>query len=264
MRVAVAQLPAMRDSTDKVFTTDNAVIMLDATTADVPAAVPADAYADRLGRALRDALNAAPDDDLHDILADAIGRTATDLRLTPGQSPSSAVSIVRETDDRLDVLVLGGNTVVLPDEVITDDRLTALDLAADRTYRERLAAGAGYDDEHRALLAELHTQQAERRNRDDGFWIAEADPGAAEHAVHSSRSLVDARWAVLATTGAYETLYHLGLDDWRNLLEADPTELNTLLHDCETWEAHADPDAAELPRAERHADKSIAVVSFAR
>ncbi|MDR7302238.1 hypothetical protein [Haloactinomyces albus] len=40
------------------------------------------------------------------------------------------------------------------------------DLPERRTYRQRLAAGSGYGDEHRILLHELLNRQAEQRNRD--------------------------------------------------------------------------------------------------
>ncbi|WP_199429156.1 hypothetical protein [Qaidamihabitans albus] len=260
MRVSAAQLPGIDNSDDKVFTTEDAVIMLDGASAFVPVPVAASTYADRLGRHLRDALNAAPDGDLRTILADTIERTTRDLGLAPGKSPSSAVTIVRELGDQFELLVLGDNLIVLPDEVLTDDRMDRLDLVPRRTYRARLAAGTGYDDEHKALLRELQSQQAERRNQPGGYWIAETDPTAADHAIVTTRPTESAPWVVLATDGAYNTMDYLGLNDWPGLRGADPNELRTMLHQCETWEAHADPDAQELPRAKRHDDKSVAVL----
>ncbi|GAB3480779.1 hypothetical protein [Amycolatopsis cihanbeyliensis] len=262
MRVSAAQLPAAADSDDRVFTTENAVIMLDGATAFLPVPVAAGTYADRLGRHLRDALNAAPDGDLREVLAGAIERTAHALEISPGASPSSTVTIARELEHTVDILVLGDNLVMLPDETLTDDRMDRLDLAPRRKYRERLAAGSGYDDEHLALLGELQIRQAECRNQPGGYWIAEADPASAEHALVTTRTPGSTPWAVLATDGAYTTMDYLGLDDWPTMPTADANDLGALLHHCEAWEAHADPDAQELPRAKRHDDKSLAVVAF--
>ncbi|WP_116050025.1 hypothetical protein [Amycolatopsis palatopharyngis] len=71
MRVANAQLPPIQDSDDKIFTTPHAVIMLDGASAFVPVPVPANTYADRLGKHLRDSLQAWPDADLRATLAGA-------------------------------------------------------------------------------------------------------------------------------------------------------------------------------------------------
>lgn len=262
MRVATAQLPPIHDSDDKIFTTRQAVIMLDGASAFVPVPVPASTYAERLGRHIRDTLHAWPDADLRATLAGAIHTTARELDLKPGESPSSTVTIARELDGQLDLLVLGDNLVVLPDETITDDRMDQLDLAPRRKYRERLAAGAGYDDEHRAILRELQTQQAQHRNRDGGYWIAEATPDAADHAITAQRPLDGIPWVVLATDGAYNTMQHLGYTDWPSITEASADELSVLLDRCQKWEAEDDPSAAQLPRAKRHDDKSLAGVQF--
>jgi hypothetical protein len=262
MRVATAQLPPIQDSDDKVFTTRHAVIMLDGASAFIPVPVPAKTYADRLGRHIRDSLHAWPDADLRATLAGAIHTTARQLNLNPGESPSSTVTIARELDGWLDLLVLGDNLVVLPDETITDERMDQLDLAPHRKYRERLAAGAGYDDEHRAILRELQTQRAQRRNREGGYWIAEADPDAACHAITTQRPISETPWAVLATDGAYNTMQHLGRNDWPTLVGANAEQLDAELARCQDWEVTGDPDASELPRAKRHDDKSLAAITF--
>jgi hypothetical protein len=262
MRVPTAQLPAMDRSDDKVFTTNDAVVMLDGASAFVPVPVPASVYADQLGRYLRDALNAAPDGELRAILADGIGRTARNLGVAPGNSPSSTVTIARQDGDHVDILMLGDNVVVLPDQVLTDDRLDRLDLAPRRRYRERLAAGEGYDDAHRALVVELQTRQAELRNRPHGYWIAEAEPEAAEHALLTRRPLTETPWAVLATDGAYNTMDYLGLDDWAELAAGEADRLADVLRQCDAWEAQADPDGHALPRSKRHDDKTLAAVTF--
>ena len=264
MRVTTAQLPPMEESADKIFVTPNAVIMLDGASAFVPVPVSASVYADDLGRRIAQALTAAPDADLAGLLADAIKATADHLDLTPGESPSSTVTIAREHAGQLDLLVLGDNTVILPGEIITDDRIDRLDLEPRRKYRERLAAGSGFDDEHRALLRELQTQQAQHRNQPGGYWIAETDLAAAHRAIAVSRATVATGWVFLATDGAYNTMKHLGLTTWSDFCTMNSGELHALMQYCQGWERDSDPLASRLPRAKCHDDKSLAAVLFPR
>lgn len=107
--------------------------------------------------------------------------------LTPGSSPSSTVTIARWTDDAVEVLVLGDSpVVVLLDsgrvDCVRDDRLTCVASDLRARYRDRLAAGSGYDDEHRAIVRQLVVEERQRRNGADEYWITEAVPEAAHHA----------------------------------------------------------------------------------
>jgi hypothetical protein len=260
MRVTTAQLPEAADSDDKVFTTPNAVIMLDGASAFLPVPVTAGAYAECLGGHLRDGLTEQPARDLKELLAAAIDDCAAELSLTPGKSPSSTVTIVRQEHDALDILVLGDNFVTLPEETITDDRTDQLNLAARRTYRDRLAAGSGYDDEHRTTLRELQIEQAKWRNREGGYWIAEAEPTAAEHALVYRRSITTAPWAVLATDGAYNTMQHLAITQWPVIAQAGSAQLAAIVHRCQRWETDTDPAGRRFPRAKVHDDKTLVAV----
>jgi hypothetical protein len=262
MRTVTAQLPGPEHSDDRIFVTDHAVVMLDGASAFVPVPVPAAVYADTLGRHITAYLSTEPYRDLRAILATAIQRTAQNLKLTPGHSPSSTVTIVRVHEDQLDGLVLGDSLLALPGEEINDNRLDRLDLAPRRRYRERLASGDGYDATHRALLRQLQEQQAQVRNKAGGYWIAEADPAAAHHALVLERSLMHTPWAALATDGAYETMRHLGLANWASLVGMTRPDLTETLRRCDAWERKVDPDGQKLPRAKRHDDKALAVIIF--
>lgn len=260
MRVTTAQNPEFTRSADKVFTTDNAVIVLDGASAFVPVPVSAQDYAERLGQHITDSLTAQPAADLADIVASAIGHIARELGLSPGHSPSSTVTILRQRSDHVDTLALGDSVIVLPFGVISDGRIDDLRLPERDEYRQRLASGHGYDERHAELLRELQTEQAERRNVEGGYWIAEADPNAAHHALHDTHAVADVPWAVLATDGAYNTMTHLGIDDWPSIANADDGHLAELLEHCQTWEHADDPQGQQLPRAKRHDDKAIAAV----
>lgn len=264
MKLSTAQLPDREHSDDKVFATANAVVVLDGASAFRPIQVPASTYAERLGKHIHDLLASTPEADLRKVLREAIANTVDDLGLRAGHSPSSTVAMARLNGDQVDALVLGDTPIVLPSGVFVDERLDALDLKPRRQYRERLAAGSGYDEEHRRTLQELQNQQVTRRNREGGYWIAEADPDAALHAVTAEYRVEDAPWAVLATDGAFNTIEHLALNDWPKIVRCNRTQLADLLQQCHNWEAEHDPDGREFPRSKRHDDKAIATVQWTR
>lgn len=262
MRVETAMLPDARSSQDRIFVTSSAVVMLDGATAFVPVPVTPDQYVDALGGHLVQTLTAQPAIPLTAALADAIEQTAQDLELQPGRSPSSTVAIVRQCGESVDYLVLGDTQIVTPAAKYVDDRIAEVATPARARYRERLAHGGGYDQRHRDLLRDLQADQAEYRNRDEGYWIAEADPSAAARTVTGAFTISSSRWAVLATDGAYRPMVHLGRDDWESVAFRDSDELSHLLAYLDDWEANVDPDGTALQRAKRHDDKSIAAIRF--
>jgi hypothetical protein len=71
-----------------------------------------------------------------------------------------------------------------------------------------------------------------------------------------------APWAVIATDGAYELMTQLGINDWGKITAASREDLERLLRQCQDWEDLEDPTGQRLPRAKKHDDKSLAVVTF--
>ncbi|MBF6213930.1 protein phosphatase 2C domain-containing protein [Nocardia puris] len=261
MIVHSALLPA-QSGEDHIVTSEHAVIVLDGATAHAPETPKARTYVETLSHELSDRIG--PDNDLREALAEAIEATATQLDLTAGRAPSSTVAIVRTRQNVIDLLVLGDSAVVIgtrdgTQHIHTDDRLDRLGLAEADHYRQRLTTGAGYDDEHRRLLQDLQRAESHHRNRPAGFWIAEADPTAAEHALTVSYPRTDVAWALLATDGAFDVLPAVGLD-WQSISQDDSTGLSHLLRQCTDWEATTDPNGLRLPRAKRHDDKAIAIL----
>jgi hypothetical protein len=88
--------------------------MLDGASAFVPVAVSVSTYAGHLGEKIRDHLTKRPDVDLTEALRTGIDSTAHELALTPGESPSSTVTIARQLGDHVDLLVLGDSMAVFP------------------------------------------------------------------------------------------------------------------------------------------------------
>jgi hypothetical protein len=247
-----------------VIVTHGAVIALDGASAFGPAAVSPAAYADRLGTEIATAVTASPAGPLPEILATAIIATASALSMPDDDGPSSTVAIARVNDTAADLLLLGDSCIVYRSAgtttVLTDDRLGQLGLSQSRLYRERLAAGSGYDPAHAELLRELQAGQRARRNVPGGYWIASADPEAARQAITVTLPVTSLEWIILATDGAAGTIRRLGLDDWDAIARTDQAGLSAILEHCREWEENTDPDGSQFPRAKRHDDKAIAAI----
>lgn len=261
MNIAVSVLPA-RTNEDRALIFDAGVVVLDGATSHGPDVPPASEYVDVLGAELITRLNQHSDPT--SALAEAISSTAQALDLRPAASPSSTVAVVQLSEDTVRVLVLGDTTAVIgyadgTHEVQTDDRLNELAIPQADEYRRRLAGGTGYDESHRGLLGELQRAQRACRNREDGYWIAEADPTAARHARIFDFPRAALAWVIIATDGARDTIDALGIP-WTEVAARSQADLDALLALCHAWEADSDPDGRQLPRAKRHDDKTLAVV----
>lgn len=262
MKVTTAQHP-MGDDRISVLTGDGdkaaAVVVMDGASSFVPVPVPAGVYVDVLSYFVGVYLDPAAD--LRSVLRQAIAATAKDLDLIPGRSPSSTVTIIRQAGSDVECLTLGDNLVVFPDRQVIDDRMEQFGQQHRSRYQQRLREGHGYDEAHAQFLAQLQAEQIEHRNQPGGYWIAEATPEAADHAIVITKPAEAASWAVIATDGAYEPMSHLGSNDWGTLAGANRVDLERLKH-CQDWEDHQDPNGQLLPRAKVHDDKSVAALTF--
>ncbi|MEU7634340.1 protein phosphatase 2C domain-containing protein [Nocardia sp. NPDC049220] len=261
MKVATAQLDGP-NAEDRVVATATGLIVLDGATAHESGTPPATNYVDHLGRELAQRL----DDDvpLSDVLRASISATAQSLDLRPGQSPSSTVVLLRGAQDGVDVLVLGDSAAVVglrdgSQVSILDDRIDRLSIPEATEYRARLARGTGFDTRHRELLERVQRQERVRRNRTGGFWIAEADPDAADHAIINTYPREIFAWAVAATDGAFDPLTALGIS-WCDIAAHTSEQLQQDLHQCSYWERTVDPKGQARPRSKRHDDKTLAVL----
>lgn len=264
MQVHTAQLAGGDNNADRVFVTDNAVIVLDGATAFEPIDVDSGTYAETLGARIANLLDESPDVGLLQAVAEAIRYTAATLRLHGDASPSSTVSILRARRGAVDLYALGDSPIYYgigrATHRFADDRLAALPLAERTQYIEALRSGAGYGDEHRATLSRLQQAQRVQRNKARGYWIAETDPVAADHALTAEVPIGRITWAVLATDGAADSIEHHATLEWPDVAQLDSAPLTRLLHRLHMWENTDDPDGRLRPRAKRHDDKTLAVV----
>ncbi|MHC1563434.1 PP2C family serine/threonine-protein phosphatase [Actinomycetospora sp. C-140] len=261
LHVISAELPAGdAPNEDRVRVGTNAVVVLDGASGSDTRVTVAD-YVDHLAGALIDVLDAEPDVPLPHALADAIRSTVAALRLMPGESPSSTVSIARRRGDEVHLLVLGDSPIYLgPDgDLFTDDRLARLDLPSRTKAYKRLRQGAGYDEAHRELVRAVRAEQLPLLNEPGGYWIAEARPEAGHESV--TRTVpADLPWLVMLTDGVDKPLRHLGIpiDD---VAQRTRVQLEDLLRELHEWEEDKDPAALELPRFKQHDDKTAVVVT---
>jgi hypothetical protein len=244
---------------DRAIIAAHVAAVLDGASSFDPDVPTAGDYVDELAANLANALEC--DRDLACILADAIDSTADALRLLPGSSPSSTVAMARVSPNVVELLALGDSTAVVGTRDgavhrITDNRLDSIAQELRAAYHARLRAGAGYDDEHSRVLAEVQRAQREARNREGGYWIAEAAGVAARHAVTATFPRGSVQWIALATDGAQRVIDYLG-QSWRDVARMGPAELADLLRDLHDWEERVDPSGKLLPRAKRHDDKLI-------
>jgi hypothetical protein len=270
-RVEVAEQPgvgldgAARPSEDVVVVLPHAVIVLDGATTLRPDLPSGGWYAAELAGALAGRLTGAPDADLADLLAASIRALARENRLTPGASPSSTVALLRWTHHRLDALVLGDTPVVAfgarGPEVLEDNRLANVPRRG--TYRDRLKAGKGYDDDHLLALRTSGQTLDEWRNKEGGFWVAEADPDAAYEAYQASWPLAQVRAVLMATDGVA-----CGVDDyrifpgWPAVLELAVSRGTRAVLDLVRDAERADPDGTRWPRPKPHDDQALVLLDF--
>ncbi len=242
----------------------NAAIVLDGATAFASVDLDPGTYAEALGRHIVAELRSDDRIDLAEVVSKAIDIVARQFELRPGRSPSSTVTILRVHNQQAGLFVLGDSPLyygtVHHSRVLADTRLADLDLPESRHYRDRLRDGSGYDDQHRTLLRRLQEHQRAWRNVDGGYWIAEADPAAAYHAITATLSVHDLSWAVLATDGISNPLRYLGRADWATVAAQSDRQLTGLLAAAHRWESEDDPTGRTFPRAKRHDDKTIAAI----
>lgn len=221
-------------------------------------------YAQTLAAELGELLTARPDAPLPGIVQHAIEAVATEHDLRPATSPTSTIALARWDDEHVETYVLGDSKVAIihPDgseDAYSDDRLRSIGGGLRRAYRGRLAAGSGFDDQHLRLLASLQAEQAKWRNREDGYWIAGAEPDAANHGKASVHARGEVGRLVLATDGAAAGISrYRTLENWGDV---DPSTLGDFLSAIEADEA-SDPDGQQWPRSKPGDDKTLIVVQL--
>lgn len=274
MRLRLATEPASpaRPNEDFAGVTSNAVVVVDG--AGTPAGLESGCshgvawYAHTLGSTLLAAVtqNSGP---LTEVLSQAI-KTVASLHdftcdLSHAGSPSATVALLRRTDDGdvVEWLVLADSVVVLDTGparpvVICDDRVERIGAR----YRAQMDDLAGGSPEHAEAFRRYVETLREHRNREGGFWVAAADPLAAEHALTGSVPAGRLRAAALLSDGASRLVDSFGLATWRQVLDlldgSGPEELIRRTREAE----RGDPGGSRWPRGKAHDDATAVFWSF--
>lgn len=238
IRTAERSAPG-RPTEDRIFTLENAVVVLDGVTSTRPSTRNGAWYAQTLGQELLAQLTGSSAD-LADLLTVAIGNVNERHGLAPGDSPATTVAIVRWTDRVVDVLVLADSPVIAFGDtttVIADTRIAALRPTA------------------KDILS--------YKNRPGGYWVAEADPRAAHQAIRKTLPRESVRKVIIATDGV-----SCGVDDyrifptWQAVLDLiTVTGLEAVLDQVRVAEL-TDPTRSRWPRFKIHDDQALAFVDF--
>ena len=267
MRVSMATAPAYPDqpNEDFVAASPHGVVLLDGAglSGNTTKCVHGVAwYARRLGTALLARLT--DEADLKTILATAICEIAESHAETcnPGDdpaTPSSTVIVLRRAGDAIEYLVLADSVLVLdtgedPPIVITDDREAKIG----KRYRARMDALTNGTPEHDEARRDYVRAVQAHRNTSGGFWVAAANPEAAEHAIAGSYPAKFVRAAALLSDGASRLADWFHLTGWRGLLSIlDSQGPNTLIDQVRDAEA-SDPHGIRWPRGKTHDDATVA------
>lgn len=219
-------------------------------------------YAQQLVQALAQAMPGTKHPSEH--LADAICVVRDAYHLTPDTAPTATVAIARWVPRAVEACVLGDCLVAVlhadhTEAIHTDHRLSAVAVAQRTALRAHLArygfTGTGN------LLLDLQAEQARHRNQPGGYWVAGADPTAAQHAMCWTGDQEGIKGLVLATDGVAIDR-HPTATDWRDVYDEgvieDPAMTIQRIHDAEG----TDPDAHRWPRAKIHDDKTLIVVGI--
>ncbi|ASU80352.1 hypothetical protein CDG81_21095 [Actinopolyspora erythraea] len=265
--VEVAERAGTEPSEDVVLTLPNAVAVLDGATSLRPTERTGGWYAAELAAALRPHLDSPAEPDLAESLEAAIAEVSTAHGLSPGDSPSSTVSVLRWNERLVEALVLADSPVVVFTgsgvDAVTDDRLDALRTPGNDGHREWLRDGGGFDERHHRELRAAVDATGRWRNVEGGFWVAEADPRAAHRAIRRDWPREAVRSALLASDGVSCGVDQYGsYRDWRGLLEHARTESPGAVLERIRAAERSDPDGRRWPRPKRHDDQALAVVEF--
>lgn len=261
MEIAIAERPD-GNGEDRALVFANGVTVLDGATTHHPGIPTASGYVGTFGPELTCRLDYGIDP--RAAVRETIRATAAKLHLQPGASPSSTVAVVHVGPDTVTALLLGDSSVIVGTrdgnyEIRSDNRLHELSTPLSDQYRRRLAAGSGYDRTHHEFLHKLQQHQRVHRNRTGGYWIAEADPTAADHALRFDYPRDSVAWVIVATDGARDPMEALGIE-WPTVYRQSSAGLRELLDRCHAWEADIDPHGRLLPRSKQHDDKTLAVI----
>jgi len=152
--------------------------------------------------------------------------------------PSATVVVLKLREHSVDYLVLADSVLVLdlPNElrVVSDDR----EAKVGRRFRAQMDSIPNGTPEHEEAHREYVENRRAHRNRSGGFWVASADPLAAEQALTGSVPRTQVHAAAVLSDGASRLVDRFGLATWEEALKTldthGPCEVLRQVRDAET------------------------------
>lgn len=260
MQISYASDPGSMDkpNEDWFYASPELIVVLDGSTARTETGCRHGVawYSQHLGEAI---VNLAGKKLLVDVLADAISTVAAlhpecDLG-NPG-TPSAAVAVAQLGND-LDYLVLSDVTLVIDTaqgiEIVADPRVSS----AAQPARSEAQSWPLDAPERAPLVLQMKAGELAARNTPGGFWIAAADPRAAEHALTGSVKLSNVRRVAALSDGAASAVDRYGLLTWASALDLLKSRgPSRLIEQVRSAEAK-DPNAVRWPRMKRADDATV-------
>lgn len=253
---AIERGNAEKDNEDWVHVSQGLVLVLDGATArtDTGCAHGVAWFVDQLGKAIVERTGQLS---VAAAVAASISYVAglhPECDLAHPGTPSAAVGALRMAGDWVEHFVLGDVSVVLDvgDQVrvITDDRVS-LTASAERAEADRFPIGSSAKQD---AMLRMKRQELAARNRPGGYWVAETNPAAVEHALTGQTRLDQLRRFAVLSDGAARAVATFGLYDWANALDlmqvAGATELIRQVRAAE----QSDTDGTRWPRNKRSDD----------
>jgi hypothetical protein len=219
-------------------------------------------YVDTLGRAILHLCNDHGALDLRQVLRRAIEAARNIHKATcdvsaPG-TPAATVALFRVNSDGCDYLVLSDAFMIAEMSdgrlvAVTDRTLDSL-ATAERAAVYRLPIGT---PEHTEALLRMVRKQIRLRNQRGGYWVAAAEPCAADHAIIGRFALSDVRRAAVLTDGAARLVEPFNRWDWRQLLDVADASAHEVIARTRRLE-QADAKGRRWPRYKTSDDAAIA------
>jgi hypothetical protein len=221
-------------------------------------------YVSQLGPRLL-ALAADPARSLADALAEAIQQVASlhpGCDLTHPGTPSATMVLLRAHDEGADYLALADAVLLLDTvdglKVVSDERVNQL-AGKEREAANRVPTSSALKLRRRAQLTRALRRT---RNRPGGYWVAAADPQAANQALTGTLPSKTLRRAVLLSDGASRLVDPFGLATWEELLAlVDENGPDELLRQVRAAEA-VDPEGRQWPRTKRSDDATAVYLAL--
>jgi hypothetical protein len=195
-------------------------------------------------------------------LAELLGRGIEQVRrmhagtcdLGHPATPGATVVIARRRGDTLDYLVLCDSVLVLVPRHGEPRALTDTQLGQTMArFRPKASLAAGTPEHDAAWRAYSQGLEA-ARNQPGGFWLAAADPAAADHALTGSQPLAGLSAVALLSDGASRLADRFHLAGWAEVCDILATQGPAGLIRRVRAAESADPAGQRWPRSKIHDD----------